>query len=96
MKNELAVRINKARRNGVSNGIEFMGGVILITLNNIAEEYMDEDKVSPFLKETEQELNRIYKEVMDSVPSGEIDEMAEKIVYHVQDIRRKRGMDESL
>jgi hypothetical protein len=31
---------------------------------------------------------------LESVPSGEIDEMAEKIVYHVNRFRKKWGMDD--
>jgi hypothetical protein len=93
MKNHLAVQLTSARRKGVTHGIEFMAGLILLALNNIADEYIEEEKIAAFLIDTEKELNRLYQETLKSVPSGEIDEMAEKIVYHVQNIRAKRGMD---
>lgn len=96
MKNHLAVQLINARRTGVNHGIEFIGGIVLLALNNIADEFMDEGKISQFLIETEKEINRLHQEVLNSVPSGEIDEMAEKIVYHVQRVRKERGMDESL
>ena len=94
MKNKLAVLLNDARRNGVSNGVQFMGGLILIALNNVADEYLEDDKIGQFLKDAEKETNRIYQQVLESVPSGEITEMAERIAYYVEEIRKKRGMDE--
>lgn len=96
MRNHLAVQLINARRTGVNHGIEFMAGIVLLALNNVADEYMKEKKVGPFLIDTEKEINRIHQDVLNSVPSGEIDEMAEKIVYHVQKIRKERGMDGSL
>lgn len=96
MRNHLAVQLINARRTGVNHGIEFMAGIVLLALNNVADEYMKEEKVGPFLIDTEKEINRIHQEVLNSVPSGEIDEMAEKIVYHVQKTRKERGMDGSL
>lgn len=94
MKNHLAGHIKDAKRKGVTEGIEFMAGLILLALNNIADEFIDEDRIGPFLIATEKELNRLYQETLNSVPKGEIDEMAEKIVYHVGEIRKKRRMDE--
>lgn len=96
MKNHLASHINRARRKGVTQGIEFMAGLILLALNNIADEYIEEEKIGQFLIDTEHELNRLYQETLKTVPTGEIDEMAEKIVYHVGEIRKKRRMDESV
>lgn len=96
MKNQLATRINGARRKGVTQGIEFMASLILLALNNVSDEYIEEDRIGQFLIDTEKELNRLYQETLKSVPTGEIDEMAEKIVYHVGDIRKKRRMDESV
>lgn len=96
MKNHLAGHIKDAKRKGVTEGIEFMAGLILLALNNIADEFIDEDRIGSFLIATEKELNRLYQETLNSVPKGEIDEMAEKIVYHVGEIRKKRRMDESV
>lgn len=96
MKNQLAIQLINARRKGVNQGIEFIAGIMLLALNNICDEFMGEEKISPFLIETEKEINRLHQEVLNSVPSGEIDEMAEKIVYHVQRVRKERKMDESV
>lgn len=93
MRNKLAAQLISARRSGVTNGIEFMGGLILLALNNVADDYVEEKKLDQFFIDMENELQRLYQQTMDSVPSGEIDEMAEKIVYHVGEIRKKRGMD---
>ena len=95
MRNQLATLLKKARQGGVSDGVEFMAGVLLITLNNVADEYIAEEKLGEFFRTTEAEMNRVYSEVMKSVPSGDVDEMAEKIVYHVREIRKKWGMDDA-
>ena len=94
MKNQLAVRINDARRKGVTQGIEFMARLILLALNNVADDYIEDEQIGPFLIATEAELNRLYQETLKTVPTGEVDEMAEKIVYHVGEIRKRRGMDD--
>lgn len=93
MRNQLATQMRRARRTGVTDGIEFMSGLFIIALNNVADDYVDEEKLDQFFIEMEKEVNRLYQQTMDSVPSGEITEMAEKIVYHVGEIRKKRGMD---
>ena len=78
MKNQLAARINAARRVGVNHGIEFMAGLILLALNNVADDYIEEKRLNAFFKDTEKELNRLYQEVINSVPFGEVTEMAER------------------
>lgn len=94
MKNNLARLLKEARQKGVAQGIEFLSGIMIIALNNIADEYVAEDQLDEFFQETEKELNRVYKEVLKAVPEGEISEMAEKVVYYVDEIRRKRHMDD--
>ena len=94
MKNKLGYMVREAKRKGNSDGITFALGIAFLALNNIVEDYVEENKRGQFFKDTEAEVNRIYQATMDSVPSGEIDEMAEKIVFHVQRFREKWGMDD--
>ena len=94
MKNKLGYMVREAKRKGNSDGITFALGIAFLALNNIVEDYVEENKRGQFFKDTEAEVNRIYQATMDSVPNGEIDEMAEKIVFHVQRFREKWGMDD--
>ena len=94
MKNKLGYMVREAKKKATTNGIDFALGIAFLALNNIIEDYVAEDKRGQFFRETEKEVNRIYQATMDSVPSGEIDEMAEKIVYHVNRFREKWGMDD--
>ena len=94
MKNKLGYMVREAKKKATTNGIDFALGIAFLALNNIVEDYVEEDKRGQFFRETEKEVNRIYQATMDSVPSGEIDEMAEKIVFHVQRFREKWGMDD--
>ena len=94
MKNKLGYMVREAKKKATTNGIDFALGIAFLALNNIVEDYVVEDKRGQFFRETEKEVNRIYQATMDSVPSGEIDEMAEKIVYHVNRFREKWGMDD--
>ena len=94
MKNKLGYMVREAKKKATTNGIDFALGIAFLALNNIVEDYVAEDKRGQFFRETEKEVNRIYQATMDSVPSGEIDEMAEKIVYHVNRFREKWGMDD--
>ena len=94
MKNKLGYLVKEAKRKGVSQGIDFALGLAVLAMNNTVDEYIAEDKRGQFFRETEKEVNRLYQATMDSVPSGEVDEMAEKIVYHVNRFREKWGMDD--
>ena len=94
MKNKVGYLVKQAKRKGVTDGIGFALGLAFIAMNNVVGDFIPEDKCGEFFRETEKNVNEIYQTVMDSVPSGEIDEMAEKIVYHVAKFREKWGMDD--
>lgn len=94
MKNKVGYLVREAKRKGVTQGIDFALGLTFIALNNIVDEYIPEDKRGEFFRETEKEVNRIYQTTLDSVPNGDLDEMAEKIVYHVNRFREQWSMDD--
>ena len=94
MKNKVGYLVKQAKRKGVTDGIDFALGLAFIAMNNVVGDFIPEEKCGEFFRETEKNVNEIYQTVMDSVPSGEIDEMAEKIVFHVQRFREKWGMDD--
>jgi hypothetical protein len=94
MKNKVGYMLRETRKKAVTDGIQFALGLAFIAMNNVIDAYMDEEKCADFFKDTEKNVNEIYQTVLESVPSGEIDEMAEKIVYHVNRFRKKWGMDD--
>ena len=94
MKNKLGYMVKEAKRNGVTQGIQFALGLAFIAMNNVVDDFIPEEKCGEFFRETEKNVNELYQTVLESVPSGEVDEMAEKIVYHVERFREKWGMDD--
>lgn len=94
MKNKLGYLVKEAKRKGVSQGIDFALGLAFIAMNNVVDDFIPEEKCGEFFRETEKNVNELYQTVLESVPSGEVDEMAEKIVFHVQRFREKWGMDD--
>ena len=94
MKNKLGYMVKEAKRNGVTQGIQFALGLAFIAMNNVVDDFIPEGKCADFFKETEKNVNELYQTVLESVPSGEVDEMAEKIVFHVNRFREKWGMDD--
>lgn len=92
-KKNLGYYMRESKKQGVSQGMDFMAGILFLALNNLIEDYVEAGKRGEFMRETEKEMNRIYSEVLDSVPNGEIDEMAERIVFYVEQYRKKWEMD---
>lgn len=94
MKNKLAVLLKDAKRKGIEQGMDLVLGIVLVSLENVLPDHLEDEEVGKTMREIEADVNRVYKEVLESVPSGEIDEMAERICFYVDRIRAKRGMDE--
>lgn len=94
MKNKVGYMLRETRKKAVTDGIQFALGLAFIAMNNVVDDFIPEEKCGEFFRETEKNVNELYQTVLDSVPSGEIDEMAEKIVYHVNRFREKWGMDD--
>lgn len=100
----LPTLLRNAKQKGVENGLITMQNVCLIALDNIAEDYMPEEKVGEFLRETEAEMQRVWSEILKSVGT-ELDlnrtkmndensyTVAEWLLGWVTRIRQKRGMD---
>lgn len=96
-KKNLGYYMRESKKQGVSQGIDFMAGVVMLAMANVVPDYLrDENDMAKLMRETEAEINRIYKEVLESVPHGEIDEMAERIAWYVQENRRKWRMDDGV
>lgn len=93
MKNKIAPMLKDAKRKGVEQGLYLMAQICLVALENqvnLREVPVDDG----FFKAVEMDMKHIYEEVIDSVPSGEVEEMAERLSYYVDDIRARRKMDE--
>lgn len=91
MKNGTAQLLLNAKRKGVEQGEYLMAQVCLIALENQINLWgipVDDS----FFRAVENDIASIRSEVLSSVPSGEVKEMAEKLVFIVNDLRKKRGM----
>jgi len=104
MKNDLAVRLKRAKRSGVEEGLYAMQNVTLIALDNIADEFLEDERIGDFLNATEKEMQRVWSEVLKAM-GNEMDfnrkkmedenahTIAEWMMGWVDRIRLKRGMN---
>ena len=98
MKNSYSKQLQMQKqmyRAGCNDGVHLMSAVFLIALDNVAKEMFEDSVVSDLLRNTETEAQRVYNEVMDSVPRHEESDMAEILAYYTEEIRKRRGMDEN-
>ena len=96
MKNAYVKTLQKQKdkfSEGVKSGCELMCLVFLIALDNVAKTMFADRTVARLLKNTEEESQRVYDEVMDSVERGEHKDMSEMLIYYAEEIRRRRQMD---
>lgn len=92
MKNGVAQLLQNAKRKGVEQGEYLMAQICLIALENQINLWgipVDDS----FFRAVENDIASIRSEVLSSVPSGEIQEMAERLSFYVDDIRKRRQMD---
>ena len=93
MKNALASKLLQAKRQGCEEGLYLMSAICLIALENAVHAH-DLQVEDSFFQEVEKDMQNIFREVVKSVPSGDAREMSDRLAYYVDEIRRKRGMDE--
>lgn len=105
MKNNLAPLLNKAKHNGIEEGLLTGEKLTLIALCNIAEDYIEEERIGEFLKATENEMRRVWEETIKYMDeehktnkSKSLEEnsytVGEYLVYQCERLRRKWGMDD--
>lgn len=94
MKNKYALTLKDVKKKGVEEGLFLMAHICLIALENTMNKW-DIPVDNQFYKDMESEMDDIYKEVMEAAPNGEIKEMAERLSFYVDEIRERRGMDDS-
>lgn len=94
MRNNLAKLLAEAKSRGVNEGLTVSSLIILIALDNVIREKEIPVDAS-FFRDVEKEMARIFAETMDSVPKGEIEEMAERLEFYTDEIRERRRMDET-
>lgn len=106
MKNEYGVRLHQVHARGVEEGILTGQLLMLIALENIADEYIPEERIDEFLRHAESEIASVWKgtkEMMrteqrlngkNSVDSNAVI-IGEYLTGHVDRIRAKRHMDET-
>lgn len=105
MKNSLAVLLQKAKRQGIDEGLTTGGYVTLVALGNIVDEYIEEDKIPEFLKRTEKEMQNVWQETLKYMAiESKTNKMkmtdqnafttGEYLVGHAERLRAKYHMDE--
>lgn len=105
MKNQLGYQIKQSRKKGVEEGIVTGQVLTLIALENIADEFIPEDRIGEFLQTAESEMASVWKgtkEMMREEQSLNARQMVdvnaltigEYLVGHTDRIRAKRKMDE--
>lgn len=94
-KNNVAPLLLNAKRKGVEQGLYLMESICLIAMRNKLDEW-NIPVADEFYGEVEQEMADIFKEVTDSVPSGNAEEMAERLEVYVHRIREEKGMGNDL
>lgn len=106
MKNEYGARLHQVHARGVEEGILTGELLMLIALENIADEYVPEERVEEFLKHAESEIGAVWKGTKEMLRQEQkmngkkpLDQNAviigEYLTGHVDRIRAKRNMDES-
>ena len=91
--NNLAKLLKKAKTSGVEQGLYVMEQTCLIALDNVVRMW-DLPVDDSFFKDVEKEMKEVYEDIVNSVPNGDVEEMAEKISFYVDEIRERRKMDE--
>lgn len=105
MKNSLAPLLKKAKHAGIEEGLLTGENLTLIALNNIADEYIEEERIGAFLKATENEMRRVWEESLKYLDTEQDNNRAkslgenafvvgEYLVGQVERLRKKWGMDE--
>lgn len=105
MANKLAPLLNKAKHNGINEGLLTGEKLTLIALCNIVEDYIEEERIGAFLKDTENEMRRVWNETikyMDEEHKTNKKKSLEENSYTVGEyligqserLRKKWGMDD--
>ena len=61
MKNQLGYKLRESHRKGVEDGIVTGQLLMLIALENIADEFVPEDRIDEFLQTAESEIGSVWK-----------------------------------
>ena len=105
MKNQLGYQIRHAHRKGVEDGIVTGQLLMLIALENIADQFVEEDRVEEFLQTAESEIGSVWLGTKNMMKTEQelnarnmVDQNAvvigEYLVGHADRIRAKRHMDD--
>ena len=105
MKNQYGAKLHEVHRRGVEEGILTGEILMLIALENIADQYIEEDRIAGFLRHAESEIGAVWKGTKEMMKEEWILNakrplemnaytIGEYLTGHSDRIRAKRHMDE--
>lgn len=105
MKNQLGYKLRESHRKGVEDGIVTGQLLMLIALENIADEFVPEDRIDEFLQTAESEIGSVWKGTKEMMREEQklnarnmVDinalTVSDYLIGHSERIRAKRHMDE--
>lgn len=86
MNKKLLAEMTRRYNNGMDEGFTASNALFLLSLYNVCDDYVDEDKQAPLARAIETEMDRIFREEMKS-------DIGEVATAHIEEIREKWRMD---
>ena len=94
MNKSLVKALNDYFIRGLNTGALAMSLAMLLSLENVMPDYVPEEKLSEIYKEMETDLQRVWDEAVNEAGKGHGEDVAEILIGHANEIRKKRGMDD--
>lgn len=95
MNKTLIKSLNDYFTRGVNTGAMAMSLAMVISLENVMPEYItDENTLGEIYRAMEKDLADVWEEAVTEAGKGNGKDVAEILIGHAEEIRRKRGMEE--
>lgn len=95
MNKTLTRALNDYFTRGVNTGAMAMSLAMVVSLENVMPEYItDENTLGEIYRAMEKDLAEVWEEAVTEARKGNGKDVAEILIGHAEEIRRKRGMEE--
>lgn len=95
MNKTLTRALNDYFTRGVNTGAMAMSLAMVVSLENVMPEYItDENTLGEIYRAMEKDLAEVWEEAVTEAGKGNGKDVAEILIGHAEEIRRKRGMEE--
>lgn len=95
MNKTLIKSLNDYFSRGVNTGAMAMSLAMVISLENVMPEYItDENTLGEIYRAMEKDLAEVWDEAVTEAGKGNGKDVAEILIGHAEEIRKKRGMEE--